>query len=261
MPASEHSLKAESIVLRHNDWGEADRLLVVFTREKGKIRAIAKGVRKLTSRKAGHLEPFTHVHLQFSRGRDFWIVTQADTIDAFVHIREDLLLTSYAAYAIELIERFTFEEQENHNLFQLLADTLKRIDAGMDPFLTIRFLEIKLLDAAGYRPQLFKCVECDKDIQPEDQYFTAERGGVICPRCPREQISNMPISMDALKYIRHLQRSEWRSVQKMTIPAQIQPEMETILQYYVTYLLERKLNSPDFLHLMQRGKMNRRLEK
>src|SRR5512143_4101073 len=101
-----HSFRAESIVLRHSDWGEADRLLVLYTREQGKVRAIAKGVRKITSRKAGHLEPFTHVKLQVSSGRDLMIVTQADTIEAFAPIREDLTLTGYAAYVIELLDRF-----------------------------------------------------------------------------------------------------------------------------------------------------------
>lgn len=256
MPGSERSLRTEAIILRHNDWGEADRLLVVLTREKGKIRAIAKGVRKLTSRKAGHLEPFTYSHLQFSRGRDFWIVTQAETIDTFLNIRENLLLTGYAAYTIELTDRFTFEEQDNRKLFLFLADTLKRFDTGGDPFLIVRFFEIRLLDATGYRPQLFRCVECDREIQPEDQYFSAERGGVICPRCPREGISILPVSVEVLKYLRHLQRSEWKTVQKVILPSHIRAEMENILQYYVTYLLERKLNSQEFLHLMQRGKID-----
>lgn len=256
MSVSERSLKSQAIILRHNDWGEADRLLVVFTREKGKIRAIAKGVRKLTSRKAGHLEPFTLSHLQFSRGRDFWIVTQAETIDTFINIRENLLLTGYAVYAIELTDRFTFEEQDNRRLFQSLADTLARFDAGGDPFLIVRFFEMRLLDATGYRPQLFRCVECDREIQPEDQYFSAERGGVICPRCPREGVSVMPVSVEVLKYLRHLQRSEWKTVQKVILPSQMRAEMENVLQYYLTYLLERKLNSQDFLRLMQRGKVD-----
>jgi DNA repair protein RecO (recombination protein O) len=251
MAGSEHSLKAESIILRHSDWGEADRLLVVLTRERGKLRAIAKGARKLTSRKAGHLEPFTYAVLQFSRGRDFWIVTQADTRKAFSHIREELLLTSFSLYCIELCERFTTEEQENRQLFDLLESTLTRIDSDIDPFIVVRYFEIKLLDLVGYRPQLFKCVQCDKDILPEDQYFSAEHGGVVCPRCSRDRISNKPISLETLKFLRHFQRNEFVKIQKVTTPTQIRQEMEAIMQYYLTYLLERKLNSPDFLHLMQ----------
>ena len=113
MPSSERTLRTEVVVLRHTDWGEADRLLVLFSREAGKLRAVAKGVRKLHSRKAGHLEPFTRVKLLLARGRDFWIVTQAETVDAYLPIREDLVRTAYAAYVIELLDRFTYEEGEN----------------------------------------------------------------------------------------------------------------------------------------------------
>src|SRR5512140_1231536 len=120
MRARERSIRVETVVLRHADWGEADRILVLYTRESGKIRAVAKGVRKLRSRKAGHLEPFTRVTLMLAHGRDMWIVTQAETVDAFQPLREDLLLTGYAANVIELLDRFTYEEGENRSLYSLL---------------------------------------------------------------------------------------------------------------------------------------------
>src|SRR5512140_1535090 len=133
MPSTERSLRTEVVVLRHSDWGEADRLLVLFGREAGKLRAIAKGVRKLHSRKAGHLEPFTRVKLLLARGRDFWIVTQAETVAAYLRIREDLLRTAYAARVIELLDRFSYEEGANRALYQLLVDTLGRVSALPDP--------------------------------------------------------------------------------------------------------------------------------
>ena len=83
-----HSYKVEAVVLRHNDWGEADRLLVLFTREMGKLRVIAKGARKIRSRKAGHLEPFTRVTLMLARSHDLPIVTQAETVNAYQPLRE-----------------------------------------------------------------------------------------------------------------------------------------------------------------------------
>ncbi|MEW5831025.1 MAG: DNA repair protein RecO, partial [Chloroflexota bacterium] len=94
------SFRAEAIVLRHSDWGEADRMLVLFTRQQGKVRALAKGARKIRSRKAGHLEPFTRVTLQLAAGRDLLIVTQAETLEAYQPVREDLVLTGYAAYLV-----------------------------------------------------------------------------------------------------------------------------------------------------------------
>jgi len=139
MPSRERSFRVEAIVLRHNDWGEADRLLWLYTRELGKVRAVAKGVRKLRSRKAGHLEPFTHARLQLSHGRDMLIVTQAETINAFLKLREDLVRVGYAAYVIELLDRFTYEEGENITLFNLLAETHLRLDVDPEPAFVTRY--------------------------------------------------------------------------------------------------------------------------
>ena len=106
-----HSFRVEAVVLRHADYGEADRLLTLYTRQLGKTRALAKGARKIASRKAGHIEPFTHVKLQLAKGRDMPLVTQADTVDAYQALREDLVLTSQAAYVLELLDRFTYEDE------------------------------------------------------------------------------------------------------------------------------------------------------
>jgi len=109
----ERTQRVDAVVLRHSDWGEADRLIWLFTLESGKLRAIAKGVRKARSRKAGHLEPFTHVRLLLASARDMPIITQAEAQDIYLSLREDLVRVSYAAYVIELLDRFTYEEGEN----------------------------------------------------------------------------------------------------------------------------------------------------
>ena len=123
----QRSLRLEAVVLKHSDWGEADRLVWLFSREQGKLRAIAKGARKPRSRKAGHLEPFTRVSLQVARGRDLPIITQAETLEAYLPLRDDLLRTTYAAYAVELLDRFTYEEGEHQGLYRLLTETLDRL--------------------------------------------------------------------------------------------------------------------------------------
>ncbi len=113
-------------MLRHQDWGEADRLLWLYTRELGKVRALAKGVRKMRSRKAGHLEPFTRVQLLLAEGRDLFIITQAEAAENYLPLRADLVRIGYAAYVVELLDRFTYEEGDNPSLFRLLVDTLGR---------------------------------------------------------------------------------------------------------------------------------------
>ena len=258
------SLRAEAVVLRHSDFGEADRLLTLYTRERGKVRAIAKGARKIASRKAGHLEPFTRVKLQLAKGRDLFIVTQAETLDAYPALRADLTLTGYAAYVIELLDRFVPDEEAAvPSLFRLLTETLSRLaadtstlrqaqdnaslSAGSIPWLTVRSYEMRLLDLLGFRPQLFECANCKNEIQAQDQFFSAALGGAICQRCGQGLPGLWRISQEALKYLRHFQRSEYRTAMRARPDEATQKEIETLMQGYFQYLLERELNTPGFI--------------
>lgn len=242
------SFRVDAVVLRHSDYGEADRLLTMYTRQLGKTRAIAKGARKIASRKAGHLEPFTHVKLQLSKGRDMLLITQADTVDAYLPLREDLILTSQAAYVLELLDRFTYEgDTENPSTFQLLTETLSRLASQSDPWLVIRYYEMRLLDYLGFRPQLFACANCGREIKAEDQFFSFSAGGVICPSCGRGLPNLRNISVDTLKYLRHFQRSSYAKASQARPRLDVQQEAEVLMQGYFTYLLERELNTPGFL--------------
>jgi len=242
------SLRVDAVVLRHSDYGEADRLLTLYTRQRGKMRVIAKGARKIASRKAGHIEPFTHVKLQLAAGREMFILTQADTIDAYLPLRDDLILTSHTSYVIELLDRFTYEDEtENATIFRLVTDTLSRLASNADVWLVLRFYEMRLLDQLGFRPQLFECVNCGRAIQPEDQFFSFSAGGVICPRCGQGLKHLHPISVEALKYLRHFQRSSYAEASRAHPDADVQRETESLMQGYFAYLLERELNTPGFL--------------
>jgi len=247
MAAAERSLRVEAVVLRHLDWGEADRLLTLFTREHGKLRCVAKGVRKLRSRKAGHLEPFTRVALMLARGHDLWIVTQAETVEAYLSLRDDLERTAYAAYILELVDRFMYEEGENRALYTILVDVLGRINSPEDAFLAVRYFEMRLLDIIGFRPQLFTCVACGETIQAQDQFFSFQQGGILCPKCGLYAQEARPASQAALKFMRHFQRSNYATAIRATLPPAVRRELEGLLHAYLIYLLERDLNSPAFL--------------
>ncbi len=252
MTSRERSRRVDALILRHQRWGEADRLLTIFTREYGKLRIVAKGARKTTSRKAGHLEPFMRSALQLAQGRDLWIVTQADTINAFLPIRDDLQLMGIASYVIELLDKFTYEDGTNPPLYRLAVETLERLCAGDPVFVVLRFYEMRLLDILGYRPQLFQCIGCQEEIKAEDQYFSALVGGVICPRCGHKYEDVRKISVAALKYLRHFQRSTYKEALAATPAESVMQEVERIMQWYLTYLLERAINSQVFLQQIRK---------
>ena len=252
MPSRQRSQRVEAIVLRHTDWGEADRLLWLFTREIGKVQVVAKGVRKPRSRKAGHLEPFTRVELLLAHGRDLPIVTQAEAKDVYAAIREDLVRVGYASYVVELLDRFTYEEGENLGLYRLLTETLSRLNAESQAAFAVRYYEVRLLDLVGFRPQLFHCVSCGEEIQAVDQFFSFEKGGVFCPNCGRSEPSARPISMPALKILRHFQRSKYSEAQRAHLSSVVDGELEDLMGNYLVFLLERGLNTPSFLRRVRK---------
>ncbi len=242
------SFRVNAVVLRHADWGEADRIITLYTREQGKLRALAKGARKMRSRKAGHLEPFTHITAQLAAAHDMPIITQVETVDAYLPMRDDLVRTGYAAYCAELLDRFTYaEEGTNPAIFQTLTDTLSRISGEADSWVAVRYYEMRLLDFLGFRPQLFHCANCEREIQAEDQYFSFASGGVICPRCGMGLPNLSAVSVDVLKHLRHFQRSNYPVAARANPAESTRRALEALMQGYLQYLLERGLNTPDFL--------------
>ena len=197
--------RVAAIVLKRRDQGEADRLLTVLARERGKVTLLAKGVRRQASRKAGHLEPFTYVALLVAKGKSLDIVTQADTVEAHRYLREDLWRSSWAYYVAELADAFVQDDDPHQLLFDLLLETLGRLDRGGDPLLVVRYYEVHLLSLAGYQPQLFRCVQCGELLQPEVNFMSLARGGCLCPQHGANHPETLALPLPVLKVLRFLQ--------------------------------------------------------
>ena len=242
----------EAVVITHRELGEADRIVKVFSLENGKLNILAKGVRKIQSRKAAHLEPFTQSALVLARGKSFWIVTQAETINAFQQIREDLRKTTDALYILELVDKVSTEGQPEQYLYRLTIDTLRRINAVGDTFNAVRFFEFRFLDTAGFRPELINCVACKKVIKPENQYFSPVQGGILCPQCGPMDDKAVQASMDTLRYLRHFQRSKYKDLVNIEVPAKVREEMQKLLGIYIATMLEWNLKTPGFMKQINR---------
>lgn len=251
MSGRERVYRTEAIVLRRSDFGEADRLLTVFTPDRGKLRLLAKGARKPTSRKSGHVELFSRGQFLVAVGRDLDIVTQAETLEPYLPLREDLLRTTYAYYVAELADAFTAERDENRPLFYLLADAYGWLCAADDLPLVARYYELHLLGLAGYQPQLFVCGGCRQRLEPEVNYLSAGDGSVFCPQCGYERVGTRQISVNALKVLRFLQTREWETCRLLHLSPKSQTEVEQAMYQYLTYHLERKLKSVDFLRRLR----------
>jgi DNA repair protein RecO (recombination protein O) len=253
MPSQERSFRTPTLILKRRDFGEADRLLTLLTPKHGKIDAIAKGARKPASTKTGHVELFTYADMLINRGRDLDIVSQAEMIQPYLEIREDLQRGAYANYAAELVDRFTATGEDDLNrIFMLVNETFARLCIDDDPRLAIRYYEMRLLDLVGFKPELQECVISREMVVPEDQYFSYAEGGVVIPKYAHHSQGLTPISMTALKLMRHMQRSSYPQVKSLKVPLYVHDEVERILLGYITFILERKLQSVDFIRRIRK---------
>ncbi len=167
----------EGIVLRTHKLGEADRIVSILTRGHGKVRAVAKGVRKTKSRFGARLEPPTHLQLLLYEGRELDIVTQAETIDHFRAIRDDLDRLTRAVSMLEAADQLGLEGEPNAALYQMLLGALRALAGHSGPLVVPAFF-LKVLALEGFRPMVEQCVECG--TQDDLVAFDLESGGVRC---------------------------------------------------------------------------------
>ena len=247
--------RTHALILRHRDFGEADRLITVLTPQHGKFDVLAKGVRKPTSTKTGHLELYTHSELLIARGSSLDLVTQAQLLNPYLALHEDLLRGAYASYCVELLDRFTtVEEDARHDaLFELLDATFERLCHDPDVMRVARYYEMQLLDLVGFRPQLQTCVVTQAPIEPRDQYFSFAEGGVVSPEGAAHLSGLVALPLVTLKLMRHFQRTrDYRRLTDLHITPQEHSDFERVMLGFIRHTLEARLRSIDFIRLIQR---------
>ncbi|GAB4526947.1 MAG: DNA repair protein RecO [Anaerolineae bacterium] len=249
----ERSFRTEAIILKRRDFGEADRLLTIITPEHGKRDVIAKGARKVLSTKTGHVEPFTLADMLIHRGRELDIAAQVEMLNPFVELREDLQRGAYGHYVAELMDRFVIDaDEELDDAFALLKATLQHLCTDDDPRRVVRYYEMHLLDIVGFRPELQECVLTHEDILPEDQFFSYAEGGIVSPKAAHLAPHASPVSLNALKLMRFIQRSPYSQLANLHIAPGLHAEIERLMLGYITFLLEKRLQSVDFIRRIRK---------
>lgn len=244
--------KTEAVVLRQMSLGEADRILTLYTPDMGKLRTVAKGIRRAKSRLSGHLELLNCVSISLSQGRNLDVITEVQAIQSFRGFRDDLQLLSRALYVAELVDRFSIERSPNYEVYRLLLETLTWLEQAGQSDLLLRHFEMRLLEYSGYKPELHACVECRSKLEPGDHYFSSAVGGVLCPACRvKSDDAMIPVTLNAMKVLRFLQRdADYAGASKLNVPSKLQAEIERLLHAYVRFLVERELKSAEFMSLV-----------
>ncbi len=253
MPAP-RLFKTEGIVLKADAYGEADLVVTLITREGSKLRAMAYGARKMTSRKIGHLDSLTRVDLDLYRGPGIVSIRQVQNLEAFIGLKSRLDATARAFYLAELVDGFAVEASPNPDLYSLFLDTLRLVqDSPEDNEPILRF-QLELLQVNGFMPELYRCVECRKDVEPGRHRFVVSLGGVICTDCSAKREGASPLSLPALKTLRHFHRNGENGASTVRIPPDLYEEVRSVLDRAIRYWLDRDVRSRRFVVQVQRQK-------
>lgn len=244
----------DAIVLSRFDYGEADRIMTLFTPAHGKFKAIAKGVRRTTSRLGGSLEPLAELRVALARGRTFDVVTQVEVAHAWLRLRDSLESTATAWYLAELADRSVEERHETEGLYVLLRRAYELLDAGMASGRVARWYEMHLADELGVRPEVDRCVECDRMLEPDEKFrWIPPLGGVLCSRCPGPAAERTAISVDAVKLLKAYQRMDVEALAGLKLHPEVEREVEAAMRDFLQVSLERNARSLDFLDEVRRG--------
>ncbi|HJP73468.1 MAG TPA: DNA repair protein RecO [Pseudonocardiaceae bacterium] len=228
------------VVLRVHKLGEADKIITLITRRHGKVRAVARGVRRTKSRFGARLEPFGHVDVQFYTGRTLDVVTQVQTVDAFgLAIVDDYTRYTAGCAVLETADRLAVEEGEPAlRLYLLVAGALRALAAGeRDSSLVLDAFLLRAMAYAGWAPAIMECARC-ADPGPH-RAFSVQAGGAVCPRC-RPPGSASPAG-ETIVLLAALLDGDWPAVE--LIGAAARREASGLVAALLQWHLERQLRS------------------
>ncbi|MDI6817118.1 MAG: DNA repair protein RecO [Actinomycetota bacterium] len=239
--------KTRGIVLRTHKLGEADRIVTILTANHGKVRAVAKGVRKTKSKFGSRLEPFTNVDLVLYKGRNLDIVTQAEIIDSLSEIRDNFDRITYGSAMLDLANKVSVEGERDVSLYNLLLRALDVISKTRKNFrLLLIAFDIKLMAISGYMPKLERCVICEKKTGAKMR-FSFEWGGVMCEECSIADRNSAAVSSATIETFTRLMRLPLSDIVALDVIARLEDDLYLIVRDYVNYYIESKLKSRDYL--------------
>lgn len=212
-----HSIKTEGIILKRRNFGEADRILTIFSPNMGKISVMAKGVRRITSRRGGNVELLNRASTFLHKGKSFWILTEAVTIDPYTKIKADLTLSTYAFHILELIDKLTAQDQENYIVYNHLLNVLEKLSNNPRQIF-IRAFEVKILSSLGFISF--------QDIEGTDNKYM--ENGVF-------------------KILQELEKAPWSEIDALELDETKSSELERILRFNLEKVIEGSLKSRQYL--------------
>lgn len=247
--------KTHAIVIRSFALGEFDKIITLYTSNFGKVRAVARGVRRPKSRFGGSLELFNCGMLVFFErpNKDLQIINNFDLIDAFDHLKADFDQMTYACYFAELVDAIESEHSADQNVFNLLHLAFNTLGDVHDLRLLARAFESKFLDLAGYAPQLAHCVACDLPALGQTLQFSSRLGGLLCSDCLGMDTESSSIVAGSCELMKHLRKSDLTQLTRLRASKRNHQEIKLVLSRFISYHTERTLKSLAFIENIEQS--------
>ncbi len=244
---------AEGVILRKYLLRETSYILVVFTKEFGKIKAVIKGVRNPYPQFGGVFEIFNKCQLFFYRKRKspLDLITQCEAVDSFLPVRKDIERLTYANYFIELVDIVTSDYDVNEELYRTLVEGLRMLAVESSARRVSRIFELRLLGALGLSPQLKECVECGLPIEGAGS-FSVKGGGLLCPKCRHKDRSALTVSCGTINFMHKIKTCDLEKTSRIKVSKEVGRELEEVLKRFMQYHIARPVKSLTFLKELQK---------
>lgn len=241
-------LETEGLVIRQTKYDEWDRILTIFTRDNGKVQAIAKGARRPKGGLVAGTQMFSYGNYLLYPGRNLYQVNQAQVIESFFSLRDDLYKLAYATYIIELVDAGSVEEYANIKLFDLSIKTLRVLSKmNKDYKKLLTAFELKYISFIGFRPHLKSCVVCNSKLGTRVK-ISNELGGVICEKCLTQGYYGYVVDRDIIRKIESLLYIPLDNIEDLGVSNKDIDIIEKIISKYImSHIEKKKFKSLEFL--------------
>lgn len=237
--------KTKGIVLRTVKLGEADKIVTIYSDNRGKIAAVAKGIRKTKSKFGSRLEPFSYVNLLLYQGKNLSTVTQVEVISPFKEIKSDFDKISYGSAMLDLVDKTSLEGSGDARVFHFLLASLEDLSKADGNYqLILAAFDFRLMAYLGYLPEVSACVVCKTEPSVTKKVvFSCQWGGVLCPKCAASDVGALFLSPATLTVLGHLLAVEIEEVAKIEVNKEILDELTNLAKDYIDYHLSAQLKS------------------
>lgn len=241
--------RTEGIVLKSIEYGDADKIVTIYTKNHGKIQAIAKGVRKTKSKFGSSLEILTYAIFLIYKGKNIDIISQTEILESFFVASKEIAKFAFGSNCVEVVNKITEEGEINLGLFFLLKEVLHYLKETKDPKLLTLSFKWQTLVILGYKPSFDQCCMCNSKIEDQkEMFFSINEGGVICNKCSSKDKRNyIQVSLYFIKLGRKLLMTPLSIISKATIPDVRMRELEKLTDLFLAYYSDKSFKTETFL--------------